>query len=240
VTSDEGRVWDPVDIGDSYAVAVAGDESGAIALTRSLADSTQSVWYSSEGADWGAQPPSVETLLHRPVMVEGVFYAFAERDDARILHASAHGADWVPIELPQSIATRTVLYPSAAMGHLALFVLHGSVAAGPEGWIKPRLGEWIDTTPPEFDPLPGPNFEPIVNSNFGPAFIVDPGYENRVDATPAMVWVRGDHWTPIRMDDVVGTDGSIPAAAALDHKIVLIYQAWVGGSVSLWTGELTG
>ena len=239
VTSSDGRIWDPVDIGDSYAVSVAGDESGAIALTRSLTDSSQLVWYSRDGSDWEIQTSSIDALLHTPVMVQGVFYAVAKADDQRVLYASAHGANWVSVELPESLRAGTFLYPGEVMGNLALFALHGSGPAGPEVWIKPRLADWIDVTPPEFDPLPGPLFEPIVSSNLGSAFIVDPGYENRVLATPAVIWVVGDPpWVPIAMDDVVGIEGSVQAAAALDHKIVILYQAWGSGSMSLWTGEI--
>ncbi len=238
VTSGDGRVWDPVDIGDSYAVSVAGDESGAIALTRSLTDSSQSVWYSSGGTEWEIQTTSSDTLLHTPVMVKGVFYAVASPDDQRVLYASAHGADWVSVELPESLETGTALYPGEVTGYLALLALHSSGPAGPGVWIMTSFGDWVDFTPPDFDPLPGPNFDPIVDSNLGAAFIVDPGYENRVLATPAVIWVVGDPWVPIAMDDVVGTEGSVPAAAALDHKIVILYQEWGSGGMSLWTGEL--
>ena len=141
VTSSDGRIWDPVDIGDSYAASVAGDESGAIAFTRSLTDSSQLVWYSSDGTDWEIQNSAIDALLHKPVMVQGVFYAVAQADERRVLYASAHGADWIPVELPESLKTGTFLYPGEMTGYLALLALHSSGPAGPEVWIKPRLSE---------------------------------------------------------------------------------------------------
>jgi hypothetical protein len=247
VTSRDGRVWDPVDLGtdDAWPILIAGDESGGIAFVGHVDEQSSyaEVWRSPDGLAWSRIPVN-SFPGSRPsswiAVVDGTFYAVAgrDRDAPDQLVSSRDGIEWTPVPLPAlDEGWGNLAYLASGPGGL-LLATQNDRSTGL--WYR-LAGEWAEVTPPTLEPPIGsggvPPVVPVSDASPVLVYQMGPTTERPGSDADARIWwsTDGVEWNETSGRDAFGAVGRIGAISAGGDRLVVVHSTF-DGATAIWTG----